>query len=210
MGRALLFRNGTVLTADVAQPVARAVAIEDGVIVALDDEALDYASRGASEFDLAGGCLVPGFRDGHAHPLWGGIELGQVPLVGAAHDGRGRRARPRLRARPSRARVDRGRGLRPHPRAEGCRRRDGARRCGRGPARGARGERPSHDVGQLRGAPTARESTRARPILPSDASSGTATARRSAPSSSGARSRWCASCCLSPGRVSKKRVSRGR
>ena len=51
--------------------------------MALDDEALDYASRGASEFDLAGGCLVPGFRDGHAHPLWGGIELGQVPLVGA-------------------------------------------------------------------------------------------------------------------------------
>ena len=83
MGRGLLFRNGTVLTADVARPVARAVAVEDGVIVALDDEALDYGSRGASEFDLAGGCLVPGFRDGHAHPLWGGIELGQVPLVGA-------------------------------------------------------------------------------------------------------------------------------
>jgi predicted amidohydrolase YtcJ len=83
MGRALLFRNGTVLTTDPARPIARAVAIEDGVIVALDDEALDYRTRGASEFDLAGGCLVPGFRDGHAHPLWGGIELGQVPLVGA-------------------------------------------------------------------------------------------------------------------------------
>ena len=83
MGRALLLRNGTVLTGDAARPVARAVLVDDGVIAALDDDALEYRSRGASEFDLAGGCLVPGFRDGHAHPLWGGIELGQVPLVGA-------------------------------------------------------------------------------------------------------------------------------
>ena len=59
------------------------MAIDDGVVVALDDDALDHRARGAAEFDLAGGCLVPGFRDGHAHPLWGGIELGQVPLVGA-------------------------------------------------------------------------------------------------------------------------------
>jgi len=84
MGRALLFRNGTVLTADPAHSVASAVAIRDGVIVALDDDALEHRARGAAEFDLAGGCLVPGFRDGHAHPLWGGIELGQVPLVGAS------------------------------------------------------------------------------------------------------------------------------
>ena len=26
---------------------------------------------------------MPGFRDGHIHPLWGGVELGQAPLVGA-------------------------------------------------------------------------------------------------------------------------------
>ena len=83
MGRALLFRNGMVLTGDPGHPVATAVAIDDGVIVALDDDALEHRARGAAEFDLAGGCLVPGFRDGHAHPLWGGIELGQVPLVGA-------------------------------------------------------------------------------------------------------------------------------
>jgi hypothetical protein len=83
MGRALLFRNGTVLTADPGHPVATAVVIDGGIIVALDDDALEHRARGAAEFDLAGGCLVPGFRDGHAHPLWGGIELGQVPLVGA-------------------------------------------------------------------------------------------------------------------------------
>ncbi len=83
MGRAVLFCNGTVLTSDPSDPVARAVAIEGDRIAALDDDAMQYRGRGATEFDLAGGCLVPGFRDGHAHPLWGGIELGQVPLVGA-------------------------------------------------------------------------------------------------------------------------------
>jgi len=83
MDRALLFRNGTVLTADPSRPTAHAVAVERGVIVALDDDALEYGTRGATEVDLAGGCVVPGFRDGHAHPLWGGIELGQAPLVGA-------------------------------------------------------------------------------------------------------------------------------
>ncbi|HTN79587.1 MAG TPA: amidohydrolase [Acidimicrobiales bacterium] len=83
MDRALLFRNGTVLTADPSRPTAHAVAVERGVIVALDDDALEHSARRATEVDLAGGCLVPGFRDGHAHPLWGGIELGQAPLVGA-------------------------------------------------------------------------------------------------------------------------------
>jgi predicted amidohydrolase YtcJ len=63
--------------------VARAVAVSHGTIVALDDDALTWRSRGATEVDLAGGCLVPGFRDGHIHPLWGGVELGQAPLVGA-------------------------------------------------------------------------------------------------------------------------------
>ncbi len=83
MGRAVLLCNGTVLTSDPANPIARAVAIDGDQIAALDDDAMQYRGRGATEFDLAGGCLVPGFRDGHAHPLWGGIEIGQAPLVGA-------------------------------------------------------------------------------------------------------------------------------
>lgn len=78
-----MFCNGAVLTSDPRRPLARAVAVSNGSIVGLDDEALAWRSRGATEVDLGGGCLVPGFRDGHIHPLWGGVELGQAPLVGA-------------------------------------------------------------------------------------------------------------------------------
>ena len=190
MGRGLLFRNGTVLTADVARPVARAVAVEDGVIVALDDEALDYGSRGASEFDLAGGCLVPGFRDGHAHPLWGGIELGQVPLVGARTDGRGRRAR----AERTRTPIPSSSGSRAAATTRpSCRRVSATRRCST--LRSRTGPWCSRRATITRCGSTprrsdTRESTRARPTRSSDGSSGTATARRSAPSSSGARSPW--------------------
>ncbi|WP_374009307.1 amidohydrolase [Leifsonia sp. LS-T14] len=70
-----VFTNGTILTsyrADAAEH--RAVAIEDGRVVAVDDEAL--ALRGAADetVDLLGGVLAPAFGDGHAHPLQGGLE----------------------------------------------------------------------------------------------------------------------------------------
>ena len=52
--------------------------LRDGVVVALGDEALDEASARDTVLDLDGGIAIPGFRDGHVHPLWGGIE--QVTL----------------------------------------------------------------------------------------------------------------------------------
>lgn len=60
-----------------------ALRVRDRRIVALDDDAL--LSRGARTevVDLAGGCLVPGFRDGHAHPLWGARSLLGVPVADA-------------------------------------------------------------------------------------------------------------------------------
>lgn len=54
-----------------------------GRVVALDDEAVERASSGAEVVDLAGRCLVPGFRDGHMHPLWGGAELLDCDVVDA-------------------------------------------------------------------------------------------------------------------------------
>lgn len=56
----------------------------DGRIVALDDDALDSPSARTQVVDLAGGCIVPGFRDGHAHPLWGARSLLGAPVSGAA------------------------------------------------------------------------------------------------------------------------------
>ena len=151
MGRALLFRNGTVLTADPGHPVATAVVIDDGIIVALDDDALEHRARGAAEFDLAGGCLVPGFRDGHAHPLWGGIELGQVPLVGAKSlDDLLGRVRAYAQDHPELDWIEGG-GYDPWLLPHGVGDATVLDKRGGRPTRGPRGERPPHDVGQLRG-----------------------------------------------------------
>ncbi|HSL56508.1 MAG TPA: amidohydrolase [Acidimicrobiales bacterium] len=78
----LLFR-GTVRTGDPLRPLADALAVADGVVVALDDAARAAADRTTEVIDLGGGALLPAFRDGHLHPLWGGMELLEAPLVGA-------------------------------------------------------------------------------------------------------------------------------
>lgn len=67
----LLLRNGTVLTMDEAVPVAQAVLVQDGLIVAVgsDEETSDLASPGVEVIDLQGKTLLPGFIDSHAHHL---------------------------------------------------------------------------------------------------------------------------------------------
>jgi len=76
----LVFSGGVVRTGDPGRPAARAVAVRSGRVVALDDDALDQRGAGTQEVDLGGGALLPGFGDGHVHPLWGGVELGQAPV----------------------------------------------------------------------------------------------------------------------------------
>lgn len=59
---------------------SRSLLVRDDLVVALDDEAdaAAEAARAADEsievVDLAGGFLMPSFGDGHAHPLFGGLE----------------------------------------------------------------------------------------------------------------------------------------
>ncbi len=61
-----------------------AVAMAGGVIVALDDEALAWGrAQGADVRGLGDGCcVVPAFGDGHAHPLFGGLEADGPALRG--------------------------------------------------------------------------------------------------------------------------------
>jgi hypothetical protein len=73
--RADLVLRGRVRTGDPAAPLARGVAVRDGVVVALDTDALDLASDAQETVDLEGAVALPGFGDGHVHPLWGGVEL---------------------------------------------------------------------------------------------------------------------------------------
>ena len=69
-----VFLNANVYTVNEAQPSAEAVAIDDGEIVYVGDNAGAQALIGddTTRHDLAGQLLLPGFIDTHVHPLGGG------------------------------------------------------------------------------------------------------------------------------------------
>lgn len=74
-----IFSGGTILrgfgSAGGSHPLPEALAVRGGAIVASGAEALAMSNEpGAVHVDLAGGTLVPAFGDGHAHPLFGGLE----------------------------------------------------------------------------------------------------------------------------------------
>ena len=73
-------------TRDRAGAVTRtdAVAVTGGVIVALGPEALERRGPATEVIQLTGRTLVPGFRDGHLHPLAGGVESLDCDLIDAA------------------------------------------------------------------------------------------------------------------------------
>ncbi len=76
---AIHFSGGTIWRGAGTAP-ARSLFVNDGVIVALDEEAdaaaeaLERAEGAVDRVDLADGFLMPSFGDGHAHPLFGGLE----------------------------------------------------------------------------------------------------------------------------------------
>lgn len=74
-----LFDNGTIWT---GTETTDALLITDGVVVALGQQARE---AGADEIvDLEGGFLMPSFGDGHAHPLYGGLESAGPAVRGCA------------------------------------------------------------------------------------------------------------------------------
>jgi len=74
-----LFTGGVVWT---GTQDTDALLVEDGVVTALGADAR-ARSGDAIHVDLAGGFLMPSFGDGHAHPLYGGLEA-VGPAVRAA------------------------------------------------------------------------------------------------------------------------------
>ncbi len=78
----LILTGGIVRTLDSERPVASAVAISDGVFVAVgsDQEVLELAGAGTERVELDGAAVVPGITDSHTHALpnagfTGGIDL---------------------------------------------------------------------------------------------------------------------------------------
>ncbi|MBT2482877.1 amidohydrolase [Streptomyces sp. ISL-94] len=76
-----------VRTLDPARPEARAVAVRDGEIVAVGDEAdvRDWRGSGTELVDLHGATLTPGLTDAHSHPVWG-IEMAEGTDLSAVRD----------------------------------------------------------------------------------------------------------------------------
>jgi predicted amidohydrolase YtcJ len=76
----LILLNGAVYTMDEQGTRASAVAIRDGVIVAVGSDADVGAAFAGPSRDLAGRMVLPGFHDSHAHPIHGGIQMGRCDL----------------------------------------------------------------------------------------------------------------------------------
>ncbi len=68
---ATLFTGGTIWTGNTDTD---AVLVSDGVVRAVGSRARDTAPADTEAVDLQGGFLMPSFGDGHAHPLYGGLE----------------------------------------------------------------------------------------------------------------------------------------
>jgi hypothetical protein len=81
----LVLRHAAVWTANSARPWADAVAIREGHLVYVgEDGGVDrYIGTATRVLDLAGRTVLPGFQDSHAHPLSGGLELGECNLYEA-------------------------------------------------------------------------------------------------------------------------------
>jgi predicted amidohydrolase YtcJ len=73
-----IYRDGIIVTVNDAQPSAEAIAIKDGLILAIGKsvELRKYKGIQTKVFDLDGNTVVPGFVDAHSH--FGGVGLQAV------------------------------------------------------------------------------------------------------------------------------------
>ena len=81
-----------VRTLDPARPLAEALAVRDGKVLAVGtrDEVHAAAGHEARVVDLGDATVVPGLTDGHGHLAGLGRALSAVALVGARTRGRRR------------------------------------------------------------------------------------------------------------------------
>lgn len=84
----LVLRNGDVYTVDADRSRASAIAIDDGRIVFVGNEAgIDaYLGSDTRVVDMGGRLVLPGFQDAHVHPIGAGIEASACDLNGLTTD----------------------------------------------------------------------------------------------------------------------------
>jgi predicted amidohydrolase YtcJ len=71
----LILHNARITTGDAARPEAQAIAIADGRVLAVGDEAtvMKHAGAGTRLLDGGGRRLIPGLNDSHTHLIRGGL-----------------------------------------------------------------------------------------------------------------------------------------
>ena len=81
----LVIANGAVRTMDPENPVAQAVAVAGGRILAVgaDEEIRGLAGPGTHMMDAGGGSVLPGFVESHMHLFMGAVELSDLHLHGS-------------------------------------------------------------------------------------------------------------------------------
>ena len=78
----IVLRRAAIYTVDAARSWASAVGVRDGRIVYVGSDSLPPGLIGPNTevVDLGGKMVLPGFQDGHVHPISSGIELGECGL----------------------------------------------------------------------------------------------------------------------------------
>ena len=78
-----IYSGGTILTIDDALPVAEAVAVKEGRILAVGtlDDVVAHQGEGTKFHDLNGRTLLPGFVDSHGHVVMGGLQALSANLL---------------------------------------------------------------------------------------------------------------------------------
>lgn len=75
-----IYLNAKIWTGDSANPVGRAIAIKDSMILYVGDDYQSFVGSNTELKDLGGNMLVPGFIDNHTHFLDGGFSLSTINL----------------------------------------------------------------------------------------------------------------------------------
>jgi predicted amidohydrolase YtcJ len=86
-GADLIFHNGSVLTVNSSDEVSEALAVRDGLIIAVgtSKDVLSLRADATEVIDLNGRTLTPGFIASHEHPTLSAVFNGAVDLSGFTH-----------------------------------------------------------------------------------------------------------------------------